>query len=60
MNATKEKRGPPRPPTSPSELAEQFHALQQLRKLVQDIEQSATKNGQPREPRGANENRRPK
>jgi hypothetical protein len=52
MNATKEKRRPQRPPKSASELAEQFHALQQLRRLVQDIEQSATKNGQPREPRG--------
>jgi hypothetical protein len=52
MNATKKKRGPRRPPKSASELAEQFHALQQLRRLVQDIEQSATKNGQPREPRG--------
>jgi len=52
MNANKEKRRPQRPPKSASELAEQFHALQQLRRLVQDIEQSATKNGQPREPRG--------
>ena len=60
MNATKKKRGPRRPPKSASELAEQFHALQQLRRRVQDLEQSATKTGQPPEPRGANENRRSK
>jgi hypothetical protein len=60
MNATKEKRGPRRPPKSVSELAERFHALQQLRKLVQDLQQSARKNGQPLVPRRANEKRRPK
>ncbi len=60
MNATKEKRGPRRPPKSVSELAERFHALQQLRKLVQDLKQSARKNGQPLVPRRANEKRRPK
>jgi hypothetical protein len=60
MNATKEKRGPRRSPKSVSELAERFHALQQLRRLVQDLKQSARKNGEPLVPRRANEKRRPK
>jgi hypothetical protein len=60
MDAKKEKRGPRRPPKSVSELAERFHALQQLRRLVRDLEQSAGKNGQPLVPRCANESRRPK
>ncbi len=60
MNATKEKRGPRRPSKSVSELAEQYYILQQLRRLVRDLEQSATKNGQSCGPRGASENRRPK
>lgn len=60
MNAKKAKRGPRKPPKSVSELAERFHALQQLRKLVQDLERSARKNDQPLVTRGAKENRRPK
>jgi hypothetical protein len=59
MNATKEKRGPQRPPKSASELAEQFHALQQLRRVVQDLEQLQRRMASHAN-HAANENRRPK
>jgi hypothetical protein len=60
MNATIEERGPRRTSKSVRELAERYYMLQQLRRLVHELEQCATKNDQSRGPRGANENRCPK